>query len=184
MAKSRDPSGDYVISETGNWNVADNFAKIKIMLPLENCDVYEDIALYGHSSFFDELINSDIDSDELRVRGLQRLINELIKLGKNARFAMKKTDTEARLLGLQKQLYEARDTLLPKTFSRYINQGNGTRGIKVNESIFSKVLEIVSEIKSKMNSPLNENHLIFTDKEEFDPRAFKDRIKDRMINKG
>ena len=49
---------------------------------------------------------------------------------------------------------------------------------------FNKVLEIVFEIKSAINFPLNRNHLIFTDREEFDPHAYKKAMKERMTHKG
>lgn len=184
MPKTRGEEGDYIISETGNWNVADTFSKRKIMIPLDNCDFYEDIALYGHASFLDELIEYQGPTDELKLRGLRRLVNELIKLAKNARFAMKKDKTRARLLGLQEKLYIIRDKLLPLTYRPYTDESQGIQTIQLNEDAFKKTLEAVSEIKAAINEPLNQNHLIFTDKEEFDPRAFKDRIKDRMINKG
>ena len=50
--------------------------------------------------------------------------------------------------------------------------------------LFNKTLELVSEIKADINLPLNKNHLIFVDKEEFDPAMFKKKLKDRIINKG
>ena len=40
MAKSRNTDGDYMISETGNWNVADSFSKIKIMRLLGMADIF------------------------------------------------------------------------------------------------------------------------------------------------
>ena len=48
----------------------------------------------------------------------------------------------------------------------------------------NKVLEIIVEIKSLINIPLNNNHLIFTDKEEFDPHAYKNEMKKRMTERG
>ncbi|KKL77847.1 hypothetical protein LCGC14_2030750, partial [marine sediment metagenome] len=53
-----------------------------------------------------------------------------------------------------------------------------------NKEIYEKVLERVLEIKALINEPLNKNHLIFTDKKEFDPRAFKEGIKKRIIGQG
>lgn len=184
MPIDRSADGDYIVSETGNWNVADNFAKLKIMVPLRNCDVYEDIAIYGFDSFDEELLNIHVTTDELKIRGLQRLTNELIKLCKNARFAMKKDKTKVSLLKYQKDLEKIRDNILPHVCKKKIDHTKGISSLHIYPEIFNKTLEAVSEIKSKINTPLNKNHLIFTDREEFDPHAFKKRLKDRIINQG
>lgn len=184
MAKTFISDEDYTISETGNWNVADSFAKFKIMKPIINCEIYEDGALYGFDSFFDELTNSGISTDELRVRSLNRLINELIRLTKNTMFAMKKTGTKENMQEYQKSLRIIREKILPHTYEPFINESTKKKGIALNNKLFDKVVEIVGNIKSKINDPLNKNHLIFVDKQEFDPKAFKDKIRERIINKG
>ena len=48
MPKKDKSSGDHVISESGNWNVAAQFSKSKIMDPLDRCDIYENLARYGY----------------------------------------------------------------------------------------------------------------------------------------
>ena len=48
--------------------------------------------------------------------------------------------------------------------------------VKLDEKKYYKVLDMVIEIKSKLNEPLNKNHLIFTNKDEFDPKAYKKQI--------
>ena len=66
---------------------------------------------------------------------------------------------------------------------RVINKYNEKR-TSINLELFEKVLKQILEIKSNINEPLNKNHLIFTDREEFDPSAFKKSLKDRMVNRG
>lgn len=175
---------DAMVSETGNWNVADVFAKKKIMLPMEKSDAYEDIATYGFDSFLAELMQTNIQVDELKVRGLIRLVNELIKLTKNTMFAMRKGNTKKDLKKLQEQLYEIKRDILPNTYKTMIDQGNNTTSLVLQKKLFEMTLEKVSDIKSRINEPLNRNHLIFTDKEEFDPEAFKTKIRERIVNKG
>jgi hypothetical protein len=184
MVKIRKSDGDYTISETGNWNVADSFSKVKVMRPLENCELYEDIATYGHDSFFGELIRFDMPTDELKIMGLKRLTNELIRLCKNARFAMKKPGTKEQLKKYEEKLRKIKNEILEFTYAKTINQVQGTSNLKIRKENFEKVLELLTEIKADINDPLNKNHLIFTDKEEFDPRAFKERIRQRIVNKG
>lgn len=184
MPPIKDSESDYMISETGNWNVADSFAKIKIMKPLALCDVYEDVALYGYESFVEELVNYGVPVDELRIRGMKRLLHELIRITKNTKFAMRKPGTKKELEDLGKKLYKIRDEIFEHVYQIFTNQAHGTSGVEIVEPLFSKTLEALSKIKADINFPLNKNHLIFTDKEEFDPKAFKDRIRDRIVNKG
>lgn len=174
----------YMTSETGNWNVADSFCKVKLMAPMIKCETYEDIALNGHEDFVDELLNIGVPTDELRVRALRRLINELIRLAKNAKFAMKMKTTQRDLEDFKNKLYVIKNRFYPKTFRKVYDQGIGVNSLKINPEIFDYVLEEVSKIKSEINTPLNKNHLIFVDREEFDPVAFKNRIKDRIVNRG
>jgi hypothetical protein len=183
MPRKVEESSEYMISESGNWNVAARFAEEKIMKPLVKCEIYEDLALFGYESILDQLENFDkIPNDFIKITGLKRLIRELIRLSKNATFAMKNKGTKETLNLIEEKLYKI-EKILPLTFEIRFNNINKTKNINLTDN-FSKVLEEVLKLKSEINSPLNQNHLIFTDKEEFDPVAFKNRIKDRIINKG
>ncbi len=183
MAPSNKHDESYGQSDTGNWNVADSFAHAQIMAPIALCSTYGDIALYGHADFLEELNNFGLSTDELRISGLNRLINELIKLGENCKFAMKIKGTKEEIKKMLEQLYKIRDKIFPGTFTKTIDQRDNSVTLKCADS-FKKTLELVSKIKSDINIPLNKNHLIFVDKEEFDVRDFKKRIKDRIINRG
>lgn len=184
MAKSKANESDFLISETGNWNVADQYSKIKIMKPLEFCDIYEDIANYGYDSLLEELVYVKAPTDELRYRGLNRLVNELLKLSQNCQFAMKKEGTLSQMKEIEKTLQKIRDYFLPLTYTKKINQALGTSEIKLKKEIFEKIFDKVKELKIQINYPLNKNHLIFTDKQEFDPIAYKDRLKKRIVEQG
>lgn len=175
---------DFTISETGNWNVADNFSKFKIMKPMINCEIYEDVARYGFDSLLQELMNHDVNVEELRLGGLKRLINELIRLINNTLFAMKKPGTLTEMENIKTKLIKIRDLIVPHSYFKFTNQSTRASGIKIEVKLFEKILEAVSQLKSDINKPLNQNHLIFVDKEEFDPKAFKERIKERIITKG
>ena len=184
MGKTRQTDEKFITSETGNWNVADSFSKIKIMGPMIKCEMYEDIALNGHEDFVEELMHIGVPTDELKIRALKRLINELIRLAKNTKFAMKREKTQDQLEGIKKKLYKIRDHAFPLTFKKQSDQSVGAVYLRINKDIFDYTLEEVSKLKSDINLPLNRNHLIFTDREEFDPKAFKARMKDRMVNQG
>ena len=173
-----------MISESGNWNVADQYTKSKIMRPLNLCDFYEDIAMFGYESIADELINySSPPNDVIKYKALLRLLHELIRLIDNCKFALRKGKTKQEVLGYKKQLIDLQK-MCPKLIKTRINQ-SGSRVFEIiNLSQFEKLLYIVCQIKSKINEPLNKNHLIFTDREEFDPKGFKKDLKERMITQG
>lgn len=184
MPRSSHLEESYETSETGNWNVADSFSKVKIMTPIANCEIYEDIALYGYANFLEELGNFRISVDELRISGLRRLINELIKLGKNCKFVMKKEGTKEELSKILTRLHKIKDDIFPNTYLQIRDQRDNSSTLQIHPALFERTLFLVSEIKSDISTPLNKNHLIFVDKEEFDPREFKKKIKERIINKG
>ena len=173
-----------MVSESGNWNVADQYTKSKIMRPLNLCDYYEDIAMFGHETILDELVNySSPPNDVIKYKALLRLLHELVRLIDNCKFALKKGKTKEEVLGYKKQL-EDLQKMTPKLIKSRVNQ-TGIRVVEITDlSKFEKLLSIVCKIKSKINEPLNKNHLIFTDREEFDPKGFKKDLKERMRTQG
>lgn len=176
---------DYVVSESGNWNVADQYTKSKIMQPLNRCDYYEDIAYFGYESIAEELGNyQSVPNDVIRIKAIKRLIMELIRVIDNSKFALKKGKTRGTALKYKKNLQDLHKTI-PNLIHISKNRIEGTSSIKIkNLTLFEDILSKISEIKSKINEPLNANHLIFVDKEEFDPRKFKETKKKRMVNQG
>ncbi len=183
MPKKDISTGEMIISDTGNWNVASDFARIKIMTPLAKCDYFEDIARFGSESIIEELMGFQIQDDLVRYTGLKRLINELLKICKNSRFAMKKGNTKTTLEDYEKELKRIKNILHLLIRIRK-NDVNKTRELIIIPEKFDKTLEIILEIKSSINTPLNQNHLIFTDREEFDLRAFKELKKKQMVERG
>ena len=182
--KNRDKD-EGTISELGNWNVADNYTKVKIMKPLALIDYYEDIARYGSESLVEDLIDYQLPPNDLiRIKGLKRLVREIIRLNKNAKFACKKKGTKEKVLEYQK-IVKKLETVLPTLIQVDSDNIKGTRSISIKDNnLFEDFIEKISDIASRLNEPLNQNHLIFTDKEEFDPIAFKELKKHQMINKG
>lgn len=179
---------NYNISDTGNWNVAADYSKIKIMKPLALCDEYSDIAYFGYTSFLEQLINFDIPKDQLKLEGFRRLIRELIKVIDNSVFAIKKNKKDESKKD-EKLLLNYRDNLksiekdIPNILSVVTNNIKHTQTLSLKDRYY-EYLELVLMIKRKINYPLNRHHLIFTDKEEFDPRIFKQKLKERMISQG
>ena len=171
----------YNVSELGNWNVASDYSRLKIMKPLDYCDHYENIARFGYDTLIEQLENFGISLDVLKLIGFERLVNELIKLCGNSKFAMKVGGTKKEMEDLEKQLVKIRKIipLLSKTIKK-----QRKHEIKLDSKKYYKALDIVVEIKSRLNEPLNKNHLIFTNKEEFDPKAYKKKIMEDAKSRG
>jgi hypothetical protein len=174
---------NYNISDTGNWNVASKFSELKIMRPLFLCDEYAEIAEFGTSSLIAELENPYPD-DMLKIKGFQRLINKLILLIDNAIFAIKSSKSDVESLKTYKDQFKTIKKIIPSFTKTSFNQRLHTSNIKLNHEEYEKALEIVLQIKSEINTPLNRNHLIFVDKEEVDVKELKQKIIDDVTSRG
>ncbi len=114
----------YNVSELGNWNVASEYSRIKIMRPLDYCDHYENIARFGYDTLIEQLENFGIPLDPLKLIGFERLVNELIKLCGNSKFAMKVKGTMGEMKKYENKLKTIREIipLLSKTINKKGNK--------------------------------------------------------------
>lgn len=169
------------VSDYGNWNVAADYSRLKIMKQLYFADEYEIISTFGFSDFLDEL-RVDVDIDVLKIRGFKRLIKSLIMVIDNSLFAIKKTHKEdlKKLRGELSRYWK----VIPKLFEYKVNQKYKTKELKLIPNAYNQALERVIEIKSAINEPLNRYDLIFTHKEDFDPAAAKALIKKGLMERG
>ena len=170
----------YNISDTGNWNVASDFSRLKIMKHLHLSDIYSNIATFGYDDFYGELPN-DFSIDYNKIMGFERLLECLITLIDNSSFAVKR-DGDV-LKKLKEELLRIKK-IIPVLYKIQRNQIKKTQQLIINHENYKQVLERVKNIKSKINEPLNKNHLIYTDKEEFDPQRYKKEIFDAATKKG
>ncbi len=187
---AKDDSGDSAQSEYGNWNVASDYAKLKIMKHLYDADKYEVISLFGHYDLLDEIM-MDVDVDLLKIHGFRRLVNTLLMLINNSIFAVKKKESKKGKKKTDREILEHyRDELkkikklIPKLYSHKVNQVKKTKVLKIDIEKYQKVLDFVIEIKAKINEPLNKYDLIFSHKEEFDSEQAKKFIKEGLMTKG
>ena len=171
----------YNVSDLGNWNVASDFSRIKIMKPLDYCDHYENIARFGYDTLIEQLEYFGVPIDSLKLIGFERLVTELLKLCGNAKFAMKVGGTRKELEDLEEELIKIEKIIpvLSKTIKKQKKQK-----LVLDTEKYNTTLNLVIKIKAKLNEPLNKNHLIFTDKQEFDPQAYKEQIMDAARKRG
>jgi len=170
VKKNRD---DYMVSEHGNWNVAADYSKLKIMKPLFEADQYLIISEFGFVNFIEEL-SSNYSTDFLKIKGFKRLIRTLILVIDNSMFAIKK-QARTDLQNYRKEL-ERFCKIIPLLYSYKVDQRNKSRELVLNNIKFENSLDRVREIKSLILEPLNKYDLIFSHKEEFDPDKFKKEL--------
>ena len=174
---------DYVdFTESGNWNVAADYVKLKIMKHLYLADEYELTAIFGTGEMVDEFITNEQMKVVGRLKALKRLRKTLDIIINNTIFAVKKDD-KPKLEDLYKELTKWDRAMI---FCEIINYDMRTKSktIKINETVFKKVLDGLIKIKKDLNEPLNRANLIFTEVEEFDPDKFKAEIAEDMIYGG
>ena len=164
-------------SETGNWNVASDFTKLKIMKHLYEADQYEIVATFGTHELVEEFMTDDNMKSLARLKAIKRLIKTLQMIVHNTIFAVKKRDKETMKTFL-KDLNKVEE-VLPKLQNESFNQKTNRTTVDIEEKSFNKVLNILIKIKSDINEPLNNADLIFTAKDELDI----DNLKKQNINK-
>ncbi len=180
----RDNSDEAMYSESGNWNVAAKFSEKKIMEAMIKCEYFKDVAEFGFQSLTEQLINYNVSVDLIKKVAMERWVSELIKITKNARFAMKSKGTKEELEKCYKNLKSVKDTILPNLYRVSKSDVKKTSQVVLNKSQYQIVFEALLNIEADINIPLNKNDLIFTHKDDFDPGAFKARIADRIVNRG
>ena len=155
---------------------------IKWLIILANSGAnYEKDFLKEATTLVEDLENP-FPKDYLMIKGFERLLQCLIMLIDNSLFAIKYEKHKEELEEYRKVLRSILD-IIPALYTNVSSRKNGNH-IRLSRQRYVKVLDRVLDIKRKINEPLNKSHLIFTDKEEFDPVAFKERIKDRIVNQG
>lgn len=169
-------------SESGNWNVAADYTKLKIMKWLYFADVYEVIATFGTLEILDDFITNESMKEQARIRAIKRLVKTLQMIINNTIFAVRKDDRET-LKKHQAELIHL-NKVLPQLWSVTINQRDKKQNLRIDEERFNKILDMIIEIKSNINEPLNKADLIFTSVEELDPDELKRKIMEDMVNAG
>lgn len=169
-------------AESGNWNTAEDYSKIKIMNLLGIADDYEELAEFGSLNILDEIVNQ-AQTEELKLRGFRRLINHLIRVCNNSWFALDKHATaQKNIEAFKTELKAIRDNI-GGLFIITHNEVTRTRQLSLLPLYYEK-LDRVSEIKKEINKELNEGDLIFIHKDNFNPQDYKKKIFDDATSRG
>lgn len=183
MVKKKSAGVGYLdISESQPWNIASDFATNKIAKPLITADSYEEIARFGSTDMRDDFIITPEQKNQARVFAMERLIYTLQLVINNSLFAIRKKELEE-MKGYLTTL-DKLEKMFKQCYNHSYNQKTKTKGIVIDEDKFSKVIDLLSKIKSDICNPLNKAQLIFTSTEEIDPDEYLRKMKEDMIMSG
>ena len=160
------------------WNVADGYAKLKILRPLIFLNKYNKIAKFGVEDLGEDLEYTNDQLKKRRVTALEMFVATLKELIEDTSFAIKKGDQEK-----VEKMYERVlmvEEFLPQIYS--VNEDNVDHSeiFNINEKLFKSIHWILMEIKRDINVPLNNAGLIFRASEEVD----LDKIMNEIIEGG
>jgi len=163
--KSGDISGDISMG-SDNWNIADGYTKAKILKQLIFLDRYDTVAQFGTEDLDEDAIFDDNSINKRRVEGLQRFHSTLKQLLGNVLFALK-SDDQKRVSGFIDRLKTVEE-FLGKCYESKEDRVTHDQLFSIDEKLFRKIVEILQDIKDKINTPLNNANLIFRASEEID----------------
>ena len=151
---------------TDAWNVADGYTKLKILRQLIMLDRWDTIAQFGTEEIEEDQQYSDNHLRKRRCEAIQRFYSTIKQLLGNVKFALKKGDHE--IVEAMIERIKVIDEFMPKLYEMKEDLINHEEIFNINEALFKKILDILQDIKDKLNTPLNNAGLIFRTSEEID----------------
>jgi len=155
------------------WNVADGYMKLKVLKFLIDADRYEIISIYGLETMDNTFLPEDVIVPR-RIEGIHRLKDTLKIIMANANFALKNED-KIKMETHRKRILEV-EKVLNGIYGTETNYATNQTQIVIKEEFFNKCLNILQDVKEKINSILNNAGLIFRAGEEIDLEKLEEEI--------
>jgi len=173
----------YGESETGNWNVNREYIQI-LAEHFHYIKMYKEIAKFGTSTMFDDLNmmfqkNYNDYVITTRLKALERLLYRMKELLTDTIFAI---DDKTKYEEYLKDLTFFQEESLPHVKTTFQNGNKVIIGI--NDKLFNSIYSKIDEIDRNIKTPMNRNDLLFYFKEKFDPKKYKDSIKESFTEGG
>lgn len=193
---------DWEEIQSGNWNVAKPWTIDKIHKWSILIDDFQTLSIFGNSDIYGDVFNRDINlKNTARIYALKRLIHAITTLLRNTRFAIKGSEGRDFIpVGCEKgnknQLvdfknlfgyYKERLIKIENHVDRLrIERKRGKKVIEllIDEDLFNKMMNEITNIIDDVHYILNYNNLIFTHTEDYDPKKIKEAYKEKYVNKG
>jgi len=175
--KGKEMGGDITLGSDA-WNVADGFTKLKILRQLIMLDRWDTIAQFGTEEIDEDNYINDNQIRKRRIEALQRFHSTIKQLLGNVMFAIRSDDLEKVKVMLDR--VKTVEEFIQKSYSLKEDAVSHDDSFEINEDLFKKILEILQDVKDKLNTPLNSAGLIFRPSEEVD----LDKIMSEIIEGG
>lgn len=164
-------------SETGNWNVADKWSDSMIFTPFREASDYLRTAHFGCSDLFEDFTFDETTKIAARIKSL-KWAKYCIEQGiRQCLFAIRnKTDKDklTEYLGDLEKYAEVIDSI------EEIRIYGDEKKSEINQEVFDFVYNALLKIYTNVTEPMNRSDLIFTHREDYDPKKFKESIKERF----
>lgn len=178
MAKQGDSLGGDITLGSDAWNVADGFTKLKILRQLIMLDRWDTIAQFGTEEIDEDRVLNDYQIKKRRVEALQRFYSTIKQLLGNVLFAIRSDDL-SKVKGMLDRI-KTIEEFVAKVYTIKEDAVDYQDTFEINEELFKKILEILQDVKDKLNTPLNSAGLIFRPSEEVD----LDKIMSEIVEGG
>lgn len=159
--------------QSGNWNVAQKFVNDKVHKWLVAIDDYTTLAVFGYSNIESDvfMVNENL-KNTARIHALKRLVNAILNLVRNTKFAVK-GDAKDKFTKYSERLLKI-EKYIPKL---KIEKKRGAKVVElfIDEGIFEKIMFEINNMVDDIYKKLNDADLIFAHTEEFDIEKAKQR---------
>jgi hypothetical protein len=176
---------EYETSETGNWNIAENWSNEMIFKPFYECSQYLTIAKRGTSSIEEDFIFDEQTKVRSRINSLEWARDKLEQGIRQSLFAIRNSNDRKKVQDFLKEIVDldnGSNCPMSLVFNK-VTDRDKTK-IEINEEMFKIVFNCLKRIFTEVTEPMNRSDLIFNFKEQFDPKKAKKRIKEDFINTG
>lgn len=173
--------GDYETSETGNWNIANNWANEMIFKPFYEASQYKTIAKFGCSDIEEDFTFDDQTKVMSRIKALNWYKDKMEQGIRQCLFAIRNSNDKKRVQDFLAEIIDL-NKVLEMVSEKIVDRDKYK--ININEDAFNLVYNCLNRIFTEVTEPMNKSDLIFNYREQFDPKKAKKRIKDDFITTG
>jgi hypothetical protein len=174
-------SKDFEQSESGNWNIADFWSTHMIAKPLYLANEALRMAKKGCVDIEEDFVLEEDAKAQARIKGLIWAKDYIEEAIRHSLFAIRKKDDKTKVKNFLEEIIKLQKYM--KLIRGEVPNREKTKLI-INEEIFDLIYNKLIEIKTEINEPLNRSDLIFMFKEEFNPKEYKSKIKEELIEEG
>jgi hypothetical protein len=171
-------ASNYEGSETGNWNIAENWSNEMIFKPFYEASQYLTIAKFGCSNIEEDFMFNDETKVKSRVRALNWAKDKLEQGIRQCLFAIRNQTDKDKVKAYLKEIVDLNEVM--NMVEQKIVDRDTVKSL-VNEEAFDLAYGVLNRIFTEVTEPMNKSDLIFNFREQFDPKEFKDKIRESFI---